>query len=687
VPNANPAFRSSLVVASAAEHCSLQGAAGEIARVAALDGLAFAAGAGDNARVAQPQPTPEADPHAPPPLRGGLILGAISVVFGDIGTSPLYTLQECLTGRHGADPTPENVLGVVSLIAWSLTLVVTIKYLAFLMRADNEGEGGIMALLALVPERLRSPAAGRVGAVALLVIIGAALLFGDGIITPAISVLSAVEGLGVATSRLEPAVVPTTVAILFLLFYVQRRGTGGLGKAFGPIMIAWFVTIGALGAVRLAAHPQALAALSPVHAVRFFAANGWRGFRVLGGVVLGVTGGEALYADMGHFGRRPIRVAWLGLIYPCLLLCYLGQGALLVGDRHLVTQPFYALVPPGSWIYAMVALAAAATVIASQALISGVFSLTHQAIRLGYFPRLTVHHTSDEAEGQIYLPLINWGLMASCIALVLIFRQSSKLAAAFGLAVSGTMLITSIVYFVVIRSTWKWPLGRSLALLLLFLSFDLPFLAANSLKFFDGGYLPFLVGLFFVVIMVIWRIGRSLVTDYFRKRARPVDEFLADLDRKVVARVPGAAVFMSSVTTGIPAGLQQLVRRFRVLYEHNLLVHVMLEHVPHVPSKRRVEIEEIGPGLQRITLRYGFMDEPNVTREVGRALPRIGCPSKPEQLLYVLGRETYVGTSRNRMGAISESIFEVLNRNAKNATEYFRLPPEQVVELGMQIDL
>jgi KUP system potassium uptake protein len=468
---------------------------------------------------------------------------------------------------------------------------------------------------------------------------------------------------------------------------VQRRGTSGLGKLFGPVMIVWFVTIGALGVAQIVARPSILAALSPAWGIRFFVHNGWRGFRVLGGVVLGVTGGEALYADMGHFGRRPIRLAWLGLIYPCLLVCYMGQGALLLADPTRNTQPFYAMVPAGVWIYPMVAVAAAATIIASQALISGVFSLTHQAIALGYFPRLTVKHTSGEAEGQIYLPLVNWGLALACIALVLIFRESNRLAAAFGLAVSGTMLITSIVYFVVTRYTWKWPLWRCLLILSLFLSFDIPFLLANTLKFFDGGYLPFIVGLFFVTIMVVWRVGRGLVAEYFGSLSRPIEQYLAGLDENVAARIPGAVVFLASYSSGIPASLQRMVARFHVLYETNVLLTVRSEHVPFVPPSRRSEIVELGKGFKRVVLRYGFMDRPNLHADMVHVLPRINCAQKSDELLYVLGRETFMGTSRNKMGAVSESIFAFLSRNAKNATEYFGIPPEQVVELGVQIDL
>ncbi len=544
-----------------------------------------------------------------------------------------------------------------------------------------------MALLALVPDRLRSPNVGRVGLIAFLVIVGAALLFGDGIITPAISVLSAIEGLEVATSAFHPVVLPVTVVILVGLFFVQRWGTGGLGRFFGPIMVVWFVTIGALGTVHVLHHPAILGALSPIHGVRFFAHHGFRGFRVLGGVVLAITGGEALYADMGHFGRRPIRIAWLGLVYPALLLCYLGQGAHLIDHPEAAARPFFSLVPAGPWIYPLVALAAAATVIASQALISGVFSLTHQAIRLGYFPRVEVRHTSGHAEGQIYVPLLNWGLAICCIALVLVFQESTRLAAAYGLAVSGTMVITSVVYAIVARCTFHWSRVRVGLVVAFFLSFDLPLFAANSLKFFEGGYLPFLVGMAFVLVMVVWYRGRSLVTDHFRAMATPVDQFLATLEARLLGRVPGTAVFLSSSDDRIPAALEQVIERFRVIYQDTLLVSIHTATIPTVDPDQRITLSSVGPGIRRISLQFGFMERPNLPQALGPALPQIGCPSSLDQLVYILGRESFAGTSRNRMGAVSERMFDFLARNARRATEEFGLAPEQVIEIGMQLDL
>jgi KUP system potassium uptake protein len=602
-----------------------------------------------------------------------LVLAALGVVFGDIGTSPLYTVQVCLSGEHSAVADRANVLGVTSLILWAVTLVVTIKYLTFLMRADNHGEGGILALLALVPPRVHKGA--RIGLVAGLVIVGAALLFGDGIITPAISVLSAVEGLQSATPKLHAAIVPITLVILVGLFWAQRRGTAKLGTYFGPIMFVWFTTIGALGVAHIVRAPGVLAALSPTWGVRFFLRNGWLGFRVLGGVVLAVTGGEALYADMGHFGRTPIRISWLGLIYPSLLLCYLGQGATIIQHHELATDPFYAMVPH-ALLYPMVVLAAAATVIASQALISGVFSLTHQAIQLGYFPRLTILHTSGEAEGQIYVPLVNWGLAVACLLLVVIFRESAKLAAAFGLAVSGTMLITSLTYHTVIRHAWGWPRWRAALIVGFFLMFDIPFVGANTLKFWAGGYIPFTVGAIFVVIMMIWRVGRSYAHEHLAAESIPVEELVRELDELKVTRAPGTAIYLASEADGVPPPLVRTVRRFRSLHEEIVLLTVITEHVPVVNGERSTRTD-LGHGIHRLVVRFGFMEQPNVPRALGR----------PGELLFVLGRETYVATDKNKMSRVPETLFELLSRNARRASDYFMIPPEQVIEIGSHVDL
>ena len=626
--------------------------------------------------------------HGDQGLRPALVLGAIGVVFGDIGTSPLYTLQECLSDKLGAPASdPANVVGVTSLIVWALTLVVTVKYLLFLMRADNHGEGGIMALLALVPERLRAAPPGKVGAVVVLAIAGASLLFGDGIITPAISVLSAVEGLGVATAAFKPWVVPITVVILIALFSVQRRGTGGLGGLFGPVMVVWFLTIGGLGLWHTLQNPSILVALSPLPAIGFFARHGAGSLKLLGGVVLAVTGGEALYADMGHFGARSMRAGWLGLVYPALVLCYLGQAGNLMAHPALAGDAFYGMVGESRmFIYPLVILASMATVIASQALISGVFSLTHQAVQLGLFPRVQVLHTSGEAEGQIYVPFLNVGLAVSCVALVLLFKQSSALAGAYGLAVSGTMLITTVIYAVVVRTRWRWSVPLTVLVVAFFLSFDVPFVVANALKFFDGGYLPFTVGAGFTLAMVSWRIGRGLLSDFFAGEP-PFDAFLASLGSTCRVRLPGTMVVLASNAEKAPPVLTRMISRFHVLYEHMVLLTVVVDHRPEVPEAERVTLTDLGDGFRRVVAHFGFMERPDVPQVVGQALARMAIAAPPEAVLYALGRETLVVSRKGRMGPVTERIFALLSRNAASAANYFGIPPEQVVELGAQIDL
>jgi KUP system potassium uptake protein len=485
------------------------------------------------------------------------VIGAMGIVFGDIATSPLYTLQECLTGPHGVVPEPANVLGCVSLIVWSLLLVVTLKYVTVLMQADNRGEGGILALLAIVPFRERERAPGVLSATTVLVLIGASLLFGDGIITPAISVLSAVEGLRVAAPGLESVIVPATVLILAALFSIQSRGSGGLGRYFGPIMALWLGTAFLLGVVHIVRRPEALTALSPHHGIEFLFREKFAAFRALGGVVLSVTGGEALYADMGHFGRRPIRVAWLTFALPCLLTNYVGQGAVLLHNSDAARQAFYAMVPSGAAGLPFVLLGTAATVIASQALISGVFSLVYQGIRLGYFPRITVRHTSREAMGQIYVPFMNAFVAVSAIALVLLFRESGRLAAAFGLAVSGTMAATSLAFYRVARIRFGWSPVHAGAVVGGFLVIDLAFLGANLLKFIDGGYVPAIVGCAFFAIMVIWARGRSLLRAHYEVQSEPTHDFLASLPNRIDARVPGVGVVMTATAGRIPPVLHE----------------------------------------------------------------------------------------------------------------------------------
>lgn len=656
-----------------------------IARVSSPSLEATAAPSAASDLSPAPRPAPEHSPPAKTTL--SLALSALGIVFGDIGTSPLYTLRECIHGEHRLAPTPDNVLGVLSLIFWALMLVVTVKYMSFIMRADNHGEGGILALLALVPKQRQPTKTGSIGWVALLVIAGAALLYGDGIITPAISVLSAIEGLGVAAPKLKVAVLPITCACLLGLFAIQRRGSERVGRLFGPIMTGWFFTIAGLGLYRIVQHPQVLVALSPTCAVRFFISHGWRGLSVLGSVVLAITGGEALYADMGHFGPRPIRLSWLTLVLPALLLCYFGQGALLLVNPQAIDNPFYSLVPSGHFTIALVVLATLATIIASQALISGAFSLTHQAVQLGYFPRVTITHTSRHTEGQIYVPEVNWGLAVACIALCLFFKESSRLAAAYGIAVSGTMTITACVFFVVMRKTWQWPRWKALPVLALFLAFDLPFLGANLLKFRDGGYVPVLVGLGFFIVMINWKRGRLYLAEYLATKYPEWDGFVTTLDKNVLARLPGAGVFLASRASGVPPLMMQKVQRLHVLHETVFLVTLVIEHVPHVPASERLEVSPLDKGFYRVIGHYGFMDSLNLPALIADAVRAAGLRVNLRQVTYFIGRETFLATAAGRMGKWSESLFAFLSRNARSASSYFCLPPEQVMEIGAQIDL
>jgi KUP system potassium uptake protein len=612
-----------------------------------------------------------------------LCLGALGVVFGDIGTSPLYTLKECLhaSGEH---PGELEVLGILSMIFWSLTMVVTVKYLLFIMKADNKGEGGIFALLALVPKR--PPSKRAVSGIAILVVAGAALLYGDGTITPAISVLSAIEGMKDAKPALEPLVIPITVAILFGLFFIQRRGTGTIGKLFGPVMVVWFGTIGALGILQIAKDPAILRALSPLWAVRYFADHGVVGAVILGSVVLAVTGGEALYADMGHFGRGPIRTAWMTFVMPCLVLCYFGQGALWLSDKS-IDNPFFAMVSDDDWKFALVILSSAATVIASQALISGAFSLTRQAMLLGYFPRVTIRHTSHATEGQIYIPEINWLLAVGCIVLVLAFRSSDRLAAAYGIAVTGTMAITSIVYYIVTRETWGWSRGKSMPLLVLFLAFDGAFLLANLFKFVDGGYVPMLIGAAFIAAMLIWSKGRSLVVEDFTKKFPSWEDAWPHLDKQLIARIPGTSVFLASSVEFMPPSLMRLAERTKTLSEVVILLTVQHSDAPTVPEERRVDYTALGHDFHRIMIHAGYMEHPEVHETIKKVAAEHGIKFEERDVTYYLGRETILATSEGRMGKLAETIYAYLQRNAVAADRQFGIPPAQVVEIGTQIDL
>jgi KUP system potassium uptake protein len=636
------------------------------------------------------------DSHSPPeehPHHGSfraLTLGALGVVFGDIGTSPLYTLKECALHARlhtGGVLDREDLFGILSLIFWAMTLVVTVKYLFFIMQADNNGEGGIFALLALVPKKMRATARGRIQGLALLAIIGAALLYGDGMITPAISVLGAVEGIGVYNPGLEPWIVPISCAILVALFAIQRQGTGMVGKLFGPVMVLWFVTIGLLGIYQIAGDLHILGAVLPHHAIGYFAHHGWGGFTILGSVVLAVTGGEALYADMGHFGLKPIRAGWLGLAFPALLLNYFGQGALIDRDLKTAENPFYSMAPPGAANVALVVLASLAAVIASQALISGAFSLTRQAIQLGFFPRVRVRHTARDMEGQIYIPEINLLLAVGCLVLVLAFRNSTNLAAAYGIAVTGTMAITSLMYYVIARESWGWSALRAMPLVLFFLSLDLPFLAANLTKFTAGGYVPVMIAAVLAAIMLIWNRGRSLVSERHAKRFARPEWAQEEIESRLVARVPGTAVFMTSNPNGMPPILVQYVSKTRTLHETVILASVHFTNSPSVADDRRLEVRREPNGFWRVVIVYGFMEEPHLVQMLTQACLAHGIPFPPREVVYFLGRENFVASSRGHMGVVEESVFAFLSRNTLAADSFFGLPPRQVVEIGTQIDL
>jgi KUP system potassium uptake protein len=631
------------------------------------------------------------DAHRAPPTGKALLtlsLGALGVVYGDIGTSPLYSLKECFNGPHGVFATPENVLGVLSLVFWSLTFVVTFKYLSLVMRADNRGEGGILALMALVG-KYESTKRGR-RALLLMGLFGAALLYGDGVITPAISVLSAVEGVVVAAPALERLVVPTTVLILVGLFVIQKRGTATVGAVFGPIMLLWFAVIGLLGVRGLLLDPSVLRAVWPGHAVRFFAEHRLHGFLVLGAVVLCITGGEALYADMGHFGRRPIRLAWLFLAMPALLLNYFGQGAILLHDPAAAANPFFKLAP--SWfLYPLVALATAATIVASQALISGAFSLTRQAIQLGYCPRLTIRHTSHSEIGQIFVPEVNFALGAACVALVLGFRTSSALAAAYGIAVTGTMMITTLLFHRVMRDLWKWPRLRAWPLTVLLLAVDVAFFGANVVKIEEGGWFPIAAAVAVFTLLTTWKRGRDVLAEALRGASLPLDLFLPDLARRKPARVPGTAVFMTSNLGVVPAVLLHHLKHNKLLHERVVLVSILTEEVPVVPEKERVISDSLGEGFYRVIAHYGFMETPDVPVLLAslpsRPPPNVAIPMNPMDTTFYLGRETLLPTGPATLYTWRKRLFIIMARNAATASQFFGLPPNRVVEMGAQIQL
>ncbi len=611
-------------------------------------------------------------------------MGALGVVYGDIGTSPLYALRECFSSTYSIAPDRANLLGVVSLILWSLILIVSIKYLTFILRADNKGEGGILALLSLA-ERDR-PARGRRGAALLLMgVFGAALLYGDGIITPAISVLSAVEGLNVATNVFEPYVLPLTVVVLVALFYLQKNGTGLVGSVFGPVMIVWFATLGVLGVRGIVHEPAVLLAINPWQGVRFLGGHGIAGFLVMGAVVLAVTGAEALYADMGHFGSRPIRRAWWAIVFPGLMLNYLGQGALILSNPAMTANPFYQLAP--RWgVLPLVVLATAATVIASQALISGTFSLTMQAIQLGYFPRLAVQHTSSAERGQVYVPRINHMLAVMCVALVLGFGSSSRLAAAYGVAVTMTMVITSVLFFYAARRVWGWSTLKAGTLCACFLALEMTFCVANLLKVLHGGWVPLVIGGGVYLLMSTWRKGRQILREKLQAASLPLELFLSELVRHPPTRVPGTAVFLAGNPLGAPLALLHNLKHNKVLHQRVILLTVRIHETAHVPLARRVNVESMESGFSRVTGHYGFMDEPDVLQLL-RACEAHGMAFRPQETTFFLSSETIIPKRRGAMAHWRAALFALMARNAQRATAFFRLPANRVVELGMQVEL
>jgi KUP system potassium uptake protein len=614
-----------------------------------------------------------------------LTLTALGVVYGDIGTSPLYALRECFKPEYGIHPTPDNIVGVLSLILWTLILVVSVKYIVFILRADNRGEGGILSLLALLLQRQqRETDRWRRRILIVLGLFGAALLTGEGVITPAISVLSAVEGLEVGAPALSRLVVPVTLVILFLLFMGQRYGTSKVGSAFGPIMLLWFVTIGTLGLRSIISAPEVLVAINPWYGVRFFIDHGVAGFLTLGAVVLCITGCEALYADMGHFGKRPIRIAWFAAALPALMLNYFGQGALLLGAPSAASSPFYLLAPPGFHV-PLLLIATAAAIVASQALISGAFSLTQQSIQLGYSPRMQIIHTSKREAGQIYIPEINKALMVGCLVLVVAFRSSSALSAAYGIAVTGAMAITSMMFGVVARGRWNWPLPRVIALTAGFLIIDLSFFSANVIKVEHGGWVPLMLALGIYTLMSTWKRGRQQLGQIQDGNAMPLDTFLTSISRNPPARVKGTAVFMTSSPEGVPVVLLHHLKHNKMLHETVILLSVQTRGIPEVGRDHIVQFQALGQGFYRVVANYGFMQSPNIP-DVLATVAAQGVSIPPMDTSYYLGRERLVLTGHTHMSRWRKALFAIMSRNARSATEFFQIPPNRVIELGAQIE-
>lgn len=614
---------------------------------------------------------------------GALTIAAIGVVYGDIGTSVLYAIKEVFGSGH-VPFTPQNVYGILSLFFWTLTLIVSLKYVLLVLRADNHGEGGVLALLSAVLRQM--PVGGRLRGPAIVAgLIGAAMFYGDSVITPAISVLSAVEGLEIITPAFKPYVLPITLSILIGLFFFQRRGTASVGALFGPIMILWFAVLASFGAMAIIEHPAVLAAVNPVYGFNFLLGNSVLGFFALGAVVLCITGAEALYADMGHFGAKPIQYAWLGYVLPALLINYFGQGALLLADPSAVENPFYLLAP--DWArYPLVILATVATIIASQAVISGAFSITQQAIQLGYTPRLEIQHTSDREIGQIYLPAINWLLLIAIIGLVIGFGSSSKLAAAYGIAVTGTMLITNLLAIAVAVRLWQWSPWRAVLGALPFIVIDLGFFLANSVKIPDGGWFPLAFGLGVFILLTTWKRGRELLHDRLAADALQLKPFIEDMAGSGIERVPGTAIFLTPDPDAVPHALLHSLKHFKTLHEQVVILSVSVFDVPYVPDIDRVEVRQLAGNFAQVVVQYGYKDEPDIPAALALCA-EAGLPIEMMDASFFLGRETLIPKLKSDMAYWRELLFVAMFRNAGSATAYFRIPSNRVVELGAQIVL
>ena len=613
-----------------------------------------------------------------------LTLGAIGVVYGDIGTSPLYTMKEVFAPAHGIAVTPANVTGVVSLILWCLIVVISLKYVTLVLRADNGGEGGIMALTALALKsvskhtRLYYP-------VMLLGMLGAGLFFGDGVITPAITVLSSVEGLEVATPAVKPYVVPITLAVLAALYLAQRHGTGGIGKWFGPIVLVWFATLAAMGVVNILHNPHILAALNPLHAVDYLRHNGWFAFVSLGAVVLALTGAEALYADMGHFGRKPVRLAWFSVVFPALALNYLGQGAMLLSNPAAASNPFFNQL--GAWsIYPLVALSTVAAVVASQATISGAFSVAQQAISLGFLPRMKIVHTSSEEKGQIYIPLINWLQFAAVVFAVVAFGSSTNLASAYGIAATATMLTTTLLTFFVVYFGWGYPLLATAAATGFFLIFDVTLFASTSLKIVSGGWFTLAISLVLVTLMLTWRKGKKLVYENLQVHLIHLPEFLTSLFSNPPHRVPGTAVFFRAEGEGVPYAMLHNLTHNKVLHERVVFLTVIPKGIPTVPAAERITVEPLGHACYQVNLSYGFVDERNVPNDL-LACAGHGLAFEPMETSYFVARQNIISTPGSGMASWRESLYSAMARNARDAADYFKLPSNRVIELGTQVEI